>query len=130
MGPLTTSLVVGLGSALGGIGRHWLSLLVDRSLTHPGGVPWGTLAVNLLGSLGLGLVLFGVQDHHHWRLFLATGLMGGFTTYSTFSAQTWILLQQGSYGGAAWNVGLTLVLCLAGSAIGWWLGSWYTAAGG
>ena len=98
------------GGALGAGGRH----LINRTtLAWFGtGFPWGTLAVNLLGGFGMGL-LFGIFARHGgsegWRLFLGTGLLGGFTTFSAFSLEIVTLADRGqpvlAIGYAALSVG-------------------------
>ncbi|MBM4063808.1 MAG: fluoride efflux transporter CrcB [Planctomycetes bacterium] len=97
---------------LGGWVLHWLGP----------GFPWGTLAVNVLGSfllgalMHLGLVVEGFSPA--LRLTLTTGVMGGFTTYSTFSYETLRQLQVGAYGQALLNVGATVVTCLLACYLG------------
>lgn len=106
-------LLVGAGGFLGSIARYWLGGVVQRF----GGTafPWGTLAVNVLGSFAIGVVLSlslerGVVSPP-LRLFLTVGVCGGFTTMSTFSYETFALVAEGSLGAAAGNVLGTLVLC-------------------
>lgn len=100
----------------GGVGA---SLRWGVSLAVPG--MWGTQIVNVLGSVGLAyLIARGVPEP--WKLVLGTGLMGGFTTYSTFNADTLARIEAGQPGMAALNVALTLVLCLGSGALGLWLG--------
>jgi CrcB protein len=90
------------------------------------GFPWATFAVNVLGSLGLGLVfvlgdgrsMFGADV----RLLLGTGLMGGFTTYSAFNLESLGLLQSGAYGRAAVYMLGTAAVCLLAGALGLVLG--------
>lgn len=91
-------LMVGAGSFLGGASRYLTSLLL-RSTGN--GFPWATFAVNILGSLFIG-VLWGLTSRYAnaptWvSLFLMVGFCGGFTTFSTFSKESLILLQSGSY---------------------------------
>ena len=113
--------LIALGSALGGVARNGLTgWLAQRA----GDVfPWGTLAVNVLGSLVVGaLAAFG--DSPRWglsveaRQFLMIGLLGGFTTFSAFSLQTLRLLQEGdwvrAWGNALLSVGLGLAAAAAG----------------
>lgn len=107
----------------GGLGAGARYLVADWMLQRFGAAfPWGTLTVNLVGSILLGLIAqLGLSSGAmsvELRLLLTTGLMGGFTTYSTFNYETLKLLQEGRAGAAALNVALTLVGCLAGGALG------------
>lgn len=90
------------------------------------GFPWGTLAVNLLGSLLLMLLATVAvrtgRVPEATRLALGTGVLGGFTTYSAFNYETITLAQNGAWGRAAGYVGLTVMGCLAAGAVGWGLG--------
>lgn len=91
-------LLVGAGSFIGGVFRYMLSTLVHaRILTT---YPLGTMTVNILGSFLIGLV-FGLSERGNismeWRLFLATGLLGGFTTFSAFSNETIGLIREGQF---------------------------------
>ena len=91
------------------------------------GFPLGTLAVNLMGSAVLGL-LAGVSESRFvfgpsGPLFLFIGVLGGFTTYSTFSFETFGLLREGLYLRAVANVTGTLVLCFAGVWLGYGFGT-------
>jgi CrcB protein len=121
-------LAVALGSALGGVARYGLSGLVARSFGET--FPWGTLIVNVLGSLLIGFVatLTGpdgrVLVSPVTRLFWMSGIFGGFTTFSSFSLQTLTLVQDGEWARAGANVGLSVALCL----IGVWLGAALAAA--
>lgn len=109
----THLLYVFLGGGLGASLRWGVSLLV------PG--MWGTQIVNVVGSFGLAfLVARGVPDP--WKLLVGTGLMGGFTTYSTFNQDTLAKLESGQAGLAALNVGVTVGLCLGSGLLGAWLG--------
>lgn len=117
---MTRFLWICLGGAVGTGARYLLSGWVLR-LAGPG-FPWGTLAVNALGSFLLGVILEVSLATDLFpptlRLALATGVMGGFTTYSTFNYETLQLFQQEDWllGGA--NVLATVVLCLAAGGIG------------
>ncbi len=106
-------LLIGAGSFLGGISRYLLSLAVQ---TKTAVFPTGTLAVNIIGCLCIGIV-FGLFDRgqisHEWRMFLATGFLGGFTTFSAFSNETFILFRDGQVGCALLYVGLSVVLGLS-----------------
>jgi fluoride exporter len=88
--------LIGLGGAVGSLLRYGASQLIG-----PKAFPWATLGVNGLGSFAIGAVLaIGLKNEGfatHWKPFLATGLCGGFTTFSAFSAENMQLLQQGRY---------------------------------
>ncbi|MEU9705711.1 fluoride efflux transporter CrcB [Streptomyces sp. NPDC047981] len=107
-------LFVVLGAAVGAPLRH----LVDRALTarRRSAFPWGTFAVNVVGSLALGL-LTGVSSARA-QLLLGAGLCGALTTYSTFSYETWKLYEGGAKGYAAANVAGSLAAGLGAV----WLG--------
>ena len=109
-----------LGSALGGGARYLVSLGALRWLGP--GFPYGTLAVNLIGSFLISAIMY-IALTTTWispgmRLFLTTGVMGGFTTYSTFNYETFKYAQQGAYGLAMLYVGATLVVCFGAGFAG------------
>ena len=116
-------LAVGLGGCVGALSRYWLSRFVDARLAPQGDFPWGILVVNALGCLLIGLLL-GWTDARKdslpdtARLFLATGLLGSLTTFSTFGHDTIRLVQQGHILTAAGNIGANVVLGLAAVTIG------------
>ncbi len=122
MSALSNYLWIGFGSALGGIARYWCSGFIDRF--SGGTFPWGTLVVNVIGSLVIGF--FFTLTGPDGRLFVSTtarqfvmiGLCGGYTTFSAFSLQTLTLLQDGEWLQAGANVAASVVLCL----IAVWLG--------
>ena len=113
-------LVVTLGGAIGSGARYLLGSFVQGAAGTS--FPLGTLAVNVIGSfLVCAIMHLGIAANvisPTLRLFLTTGLMGGFTTYSAFDYETYRYTQQGAYALAALNVGLTLVACLAAGAAG------------
>jgi len=119
-------LLIALGGALGTSLRYGVGKLSAEQAAGAGWFPSGTFAVNLLGSLLLGLLfvlgegrsLLGVD----LRLVLGTGLMGGFTTYSSFNLETLRLLEAGQTGRALLYVAITLGSCLVGGALGLALG--------
>jgi len=112
---------VTVGSALGGLLRYAITRLTISIST---GIPYGTILINVLGSFVIGyfgtLTLqsgkYPVSDNV--RLFVMVGICGGFTTFSSFSLQTFDLLRSGAWGRALANVVLSVVLCLAAVAIG------------
>lgn len=92
-------IIIGFGGALGSIARHLLGAFVVRHVTW--GFPLGTLLVNLSGCFLIG-VLYGVASRYswltlEWRLFLITGICGGYTTFSSFSFESISLVRQGQY---------------------------------
>lgn len=117
-----------LGSAVGGGARYLLSswLLVALGPAFP----YGTLAVNLLGSFLLAALMYlGLETTSlppSLRLALTTGVMGGFTTYSTFSFDTLKYLQAGAWALAALNVAATVLGCLGACLAGWHAARWLT----
>lgn len=91
-------MLAGAGSFLGGMGRFALSRYV-QSVTHHSLFPWGTFSVNIIGSFIIGL-LFGLSLRYdfltaEWKVFLAVGICGGFTTFSSFSLENLELLKAG-----------------------------------
>lgn len=113
-------LLVSLGGALGSGARYWVSTWA-LAVFGPA-FPYGTLAVNVIGSFLICAVMhLGIEAElipATLRLFLTTGIMGGFTTYSAFDYETYRYTQQGAYGLAALNVVVTLVACFAAGAAG------------
>ena len=109
-------MVVALGSALGGVARVWATVLVGRLAGD--GLPWGTLTVNILGSLLIGLVASLSAPEGRWlahpltKQFFLLGVFGGFTTFSAFSLQTLNLLRDGEVMRAAAYVGASAMLCV------------------
>ncbi|CEP34934.1 MULTISPECIES: fluoride efflux transporter CrcB [unclassified Halomonas] len=118
---LTSVLLVALGGMLGGMGRFGVSNLMARWLGKA--FPWGTLAVNASGAFIAGCLLGsqGIpsdQPSPVW-LFMVAGLLGGYTTVSSFSLQTIELWQSGQALRAALNMGTTLLLGLVMVVLGW-----------
>lgn len=113
------ALAVAAGGAVGALSRYWLSELTYRALGT--GFPYGTLAVNLLGSLLMGGLFVLVQRGllgDDLRMLLAVGLLGAFTTFSTFSLDTLVLVEHGAWTRAVVNVVASVALCLAACALG------------
>lgn len=118
---LENLLFVGAGGFLGSALRFALTEWVYR-LMPTARLPWGTLTVNVLGCLALGFVA-GLIDVRgvlgpRGRLFLMIGVLGGFTTFSTFGLETLNLLQDGHRGGSFLNIALQLILGLGAVWIG------------
>jgi len=117
---LTQTLAIAAGGALGALLRFWMSTGVYALLGR--GFPYGTLAVNVLGSLLMGylyiVMLERVAVSGEWRAFVLVGLLGAFTTFSTFSIETLNLLEQADYAKAIVNVLVSVVACVAAAFVG------------
>ena len=100
-------MVIGIGSCLGGIFRYLLSQFIQNKFLSA--FPYGTMTINIIGCFLIGVV-FAFSERGNftmeWRLFLATGLLGGFTTFSSFSLETVSLLR----GGQLWHA-FIYILC-------------------
>ena len=116
-------LIVFLGAGIGGLLRH----LVNQATAQWFGAdfPWGTLTVNIVGSLVMGLIAGYFASWSAgspaWRLFLATGILGGFTTFSSFSLDIVVLFGRGEAMAATLYVAASLVFSIAGLWAGLWL---------
>lgn len=99
---MLNTLVVFVGAGLGGALRHGVNLAAARL---GGSFPAGTMIINIAGSLTMGLLTgwFAVRGGmpQAWRLFLTTGILGGFTTFSTFSLEAFLLMERGAFAAAA-----------------------------
>lgn len=117
-------LAVGAGGALGSIARYALAggLLAGHTLL---GFPAGTFAVNAAGSLLIGILLAALRSETAVWL-LVVGFCGGFTTFSTFSADAVRLLRAGEWGSATLYVVLSVGVCLLFTALGLWTGTTIT----
>ena len=117
---MSLSIAVAAGGAVGALLRYWISLASHALLGM--GFPYGTLVVNTLGSFGMGLLSVLLLDRMglgpEWRAAVLVGLLGAFTTVSTFSMETLQLVEQGARLRAMVNVGLNVLLCL----VAVWLG--------
>jgi fluoride exporter len=119
---------VAIGSALGGMARYWCSDAAARLFGE--WFPWGTLIVNVTGSFIIGIfaALSATESRFlippEARIFVMTGLCGGYTTFSSFSLQTFALWREGEWLWAGANCLLSFVLCL----VAVWLGYVATAA--
>ena len=116
-------LIVFVGAGVGGAIRHGMNIWVARWLGS--GFPFHTLIINIVGSLVMGLVAswFAERGHEtsHVRLFLTTGILGGFTTFSAFSLDAVLLWERHEPLLAALYVGGSLVGALAGLVLGLWI---------
>lgn len=128
-------LVVGLGSALGGIGRVMLTSSIARKLAD--GTTWGALAgttkatllVNVTGSFLIGIFVAATGPEGRWpassraQLFFVSGVCGGYTTFSSFSLQTLQMAREGHLLHAGANIVASVVICLAAVFAGHFCGS-------
>ena len=123
---------VALGGAIGSMARLWLSVQVG--LLTGLGFPWGTILVNIIGSLVIGFVatLTGPNGRVvvpiDAQAFVMVGLCGGFTTFSAFSLQTLELARDGRLLNAGANIMLSVVLCLTAVTLGHWLAALFGRA--
>lgn len=114
-------LLVGIGGGMGSIGRYLMSLLIQKncSLTFP----LSTFLINILGSLLIGLLIGCAGKNLPYspeiKLLFITGFCGGFTTFSTFSAENFQLIQNGQYATASIYVFASITLGILAMACGW-----------
>jgi CrcB protein len=115
-------LIIFLGSGLGGMLRHGVNQVVSDRFGMD--FPFGILIINISGSLLLGLLAgyfaYKGEVSHHWQLFLTVGICGGYTTFSTFSQNTALLIERGQLSLSA----LYVVLSVTISVIGFFGGLW------
>lgn len=118
---MMTTLWIALGGALGTVARYWVGvwmLPLSRSL------PWGTIGINVVGSFVIGFIgTLTLESGRHplpetARLFVMVGFCGGFTTFSSFSLQTFDLMRGDAWTRALVNVALSVLLCLGSVALG------------
>ncbi|MDR3137150.1 MAG: fluoride efflux transporter CrcB [Coriobacteriales bacterium] len=119
---MVEALLVGTGGAVGCIIRYFTTKV---SLELMPGFPYGTLFVNAVAGLAIGM-LMGLTNQtdvlsERARLFVVVGILGGMSTYSAFSAETFSMLQEQQYLSAAGNILLNTGLSLSMVALGWWL---------
>jgi len=115
-------ILVGVGSFLGGIARYISTLVINQKLNTD--FPYATLSINIFGCLVIGIV-YGIFEKSiitsDWKLFLATGICGGFTTFSAFSNESLDLLKQGNTLGMLTYIGVSIFFGLIATYLGYWI---------
>jgi len=117
-------IAIAAGGAFGALMRYWVSTATYAWLGR--GFPWGTLMVNVLGSFAMGvlyvLLLDRLTSGPELRAFLLIGFLGAFTTFSTFSIETFNLIEDAQLGRALLNAGGSVIVCIAAAWLGVVLG--------
>jgi CrcB protein len=113
-------LLAAAGGALGAGTRHLVNVSMLAWLGP--GFPWATMTVNIVGSLLMGILVESLMPlaggSVAWRVFLATGILGGFTTFSAFSLDAWVLYERGEHLALALYVALSIILSIAALILG------------
>jgi len=128
---LNQYLVIALGGALGSVLRFWIGTGIDSALTKGSSIfPWGTIVVNITGCFIIGLFATLTSPEGRWlvpslaRPFVMIGILGGYTTFSSFSLQTLSLWNDNQRWEALANVLISVVLCLVGVFVGAGVADW------
>lgn len=124
---LQNILLVGLGGFIGSMARYFI--LKHNTEWSIASIPVGTLIVNVLGCLIVGIIL-GVSAKHNFlsneiRLFLVVGICGGFTTFSTFALENFLLFENGQLFSAFTYISLSVILCIAAVFLGFAATNWF-----
>lgn len=114
------AIYVAIGGALGALARYWMTQMINSFWQSS--FPWATIAINIIGSLCIGILFVAISEravlHADFRYLLMIGLLGGFTTYSAFSLETILLIEKGDLLIAFSYILSTVIICLAAV----WLG--------
>ena len=117
---LRTIFIVGAGGFLGSVLRYLVQVFVEKGLMST--FPWGTFVANIAGSFIIGIVYALAEKGNllsaEWRMFLAVGICGGFTTFSSFAYNNMMMLKEGVYGQFFLNVGGSLFFGLLAVYLG------------
>ena len=117
-------LFVFVGGGLGASFRYWLSGVIPEYFGSQ--FPYAILTVNIIGCFLIGFLMAAMEERFavtpDLRIFLTIGILGGFTTFSTFSFETVAMLRDGELLKAGLYIGLSIFLCLGGTHFGWLLG--------
>ncbi len=111
-----------IGGAIGAGLRHFVGSVWLRAFGPS--FPWWTLAVNLVGGLAMGLLMGALartEVSESWRLFAGVGVLGGFTTFSAFGLESWLMIERGSWGIAFGYVMASLIGAIALTGLGLWI---------
>ena len=115
-----TILIISAGAIVGANLRYFVAQEITRLTTAS--FPYGTLVINITGSFLLGLFLVWTTDRvvadPRWRLLIAVGFCGGYTTFSSYAYETFALLEQGQWFSALWNIAASNLLSLIGVLLG------------
>ena len=107
---LRTLLIVGTGGFIGSVMRYLVQIFVEKGMATT--FPWGTFVANIAGSFIIGIVFAFAEKGNlmnaEWRMFLAVGICGGFTTFSSFAFNNFNMIKENSFGQLLWNVGGSL----------------------
>ncbi len=113
-------LLAAVGGALGAGARHLINVSFLAWLGP--GFPWATFTVNILGCLFMGVLVEALMSFSTgadaWRVFLATGILGGFTTFSAFSLDVWVLYERGQFMALVLYLALSVFLSIAALVLG------------
>jgi CrcB protein len=117
---LRTIFIVGTGGFIGSVMRYLVQVFVEKGLMST--FPWGTFVANIAGSFIIGIVYALAEKGNllsaEWRMFLAVGICGGFTTFSSFAYNNLTMLKEGVYGQFLFNVGGSLFFGLLAVYLG------------
>ena len=117
---LRTILIVGTGGFIGSVMRYLVQVFVERGMVST--FPWGTFIANIAGSFIIGIVFALAEKGNlmsaEWRIFLAVGICGGFTTFSSFAYNNLMLLKENAFGQLFWNVGGSLFFSILAVYLG------------
>ena len=112
--------LVFVGGGIGAVARYWMQGIVYRFMS--GVFPYGTVVVNVLGCFMIGLLMTGMEERFmvnpSLRIFITIGILGGFTTFSSFSFETIALFQDGEVFFGMLNILASVVICLSATYIG------------
>ena len=120
-----TWIAVAVGGALGSMARHWVNVVVGQRLGSS--APWATFTVNIVGCVVIGVLAGRIASGRllltaPMRSFIFVGILGGFTTFSSFGLDTFTLSHGGDHAAALWNVAGQMGLGLGGVWLGYYLG--------